>query len=157
MKISEITVEDSENRKKRSLNIDLESEDVYVTPEKNSLDIFREKVIDVSKEDFYLDTESLEYYDDELLNEKMKNYLDNVDYDNSAIITSKKPISVDDSTNANKRPLDDDLVFEVANVTSACQSKYRKFRTVIDLTDDFNPREYIEEVQCVVEVIDLSK
>jgi hypothetical protein len=141
----------------------LEKEQLYVTPEKKTLDIFREKVIDVANDDFYLDTESLECYDDELLNEKMKGYLDK-DYDNSAILPS---------SNAKKRPFDDDdhlhvtpektaldifqeKVSEVANLTSACSSKYRNFRTVIDLTDEFNTTEYVEEVFSVVEVVDLT-
>ena len=144
----------------------LEKEQLYVTPEKKTLDIFREKVIDVANDDFYLDTESLECYDDELLNEKMKGYLDNVDYDNSAILPSKKPISVHYSTNTKKRPLDDDEHLHVTpektaldifeEKVSVCPSKYRNFRTVIDLTDEFNTTEYVEEVFSVVEVVDLT-
>ena len=152
MKISDITVEDSENRKKRSLNI----EDVYVTPQKNVSETFNEKAIDNFNDSFYLDSESLEYYDDEQMNEQMKKYLDNVDYDKPDFFPAKRPMFIREGIS------EKELTSVVQSKSSPViieekQAKYTKFRTVIDLTDDFNPREYIEEVQCVVEVIDLSK
>jgi len=97
MKISDITVEDSENRKKRSLNI----EDVYVTPQKNVSETFNEKAIDNFNDSFYLDSESLEYYDDEQMNEQMKKYLDNVDYDTPDFLPAKKPMFVREGISKN--------------------------------------------------------
>jgi len=94
-------------------------------------------------------------YDDEVLNETMKKYLDNVDFGDSEIIPAKRLVC--DREGILKK-----------NVTSVGPSescpvivedkrlKIKKVCHVIDLTDEFNTTEYVEEVFNVVEVIDLS-
>ena len=75
--------------------------------------------------------------DDELMNETMKKYLGNVNFDNSEIVPAKRLISgregIVKENLTSVRPSESCPVVIEEN-----KAKYKKVCTVIDLTDEFN-------------------
>ena len=93
--------------------------------------------------------------EDELRNEPMKKYLDNVDFVDSEIIHSKRLVSgregIVKKNSTSVGPSESSPV-----IVEEKGAKIRKVCHVIDLTDEFKTTEYLEEVFNVVEVVDLS-
>ena len=93
--------------------------------------------------------------EDELLNEPMKKYLDNVDFVDSEIIHAKRLASgregIVKKNSTSVGPLESSPV-----IVEEKRAKIRIVCHVIDLTDEFDTSEYKEEVFTSVEVVDLS-